>query len=622
MKRIIVIGIGGSGLHVLGLIQPRASPAPLLVGIDTDDAALLASAAQVRITVSLASADMDTAIANARVRIETLFLPHVAGADTVILTAGLGGEAASLLLPMVARLVREHGMSAFILATTPAATEDAVRHERARRSLEAATGVTVLLGTFPADGKTTGGEPGQPASSAALGPIVTRLADALQRPITPQDVTRIANALRRIVGADEGVTRSAARAPVVIARPYRMAASVESAGEPGGPRLKSPAPGGSSPDESDSSQPANPSRGSRGASRGAATFRREKPPARVNLEIEPQPAAPTRGVRGATPGAGRTTGGGNTDRGATRAVGSGTGRGSGEGKDLSADLPDAITDHVHFTITTPASVAPGSFFVLGVWAHLGDSRDQVIERAREEYGDDIQARSKGPVRVARGAMLTVRLSIPGAEVDDPEDVILWEGDTGNADFPVHIPEATKIGRMPGSVAVHLDGLRIARIHFTLEVGAPATGIAAGELNVVRYRTAFASYSSKDRDLVLGRIQGMHQIAPDLDIFLDVVTLRSGQRWAEELYKRIPTSDVFYLFWSPNARTSQWVEKEWRCALETKGIEFIDPVPLVSPDLAPPPAELGAIHFNDWHLAFMSRPRPAAVEAKPAGESGD
>jgi hypothetical protein len=285
-------------------------------------------------------------------------------------------------------------------------------------------------------------------------------------------------------------------------------------------------------------------------------------------------------------------------------------------------VPDAISDQVHFTITTPASIEPGSSFVLGVWAHLGASRAQVIERAREEYGEDVLAKSKGPVRVARGAMLTVRLNIPGAEVDDPEDVILWEGDTGNADFPVHIPEGTKHGRLPGSVSVHLDGLRIARIHFTLNIGAPSTVIDAGELNVVRHRNAFASYSSKDRDLVLGRIQGMHQIAPDLDIFLDVVALRSGQNWAHELYRRIPTSDVFYLFWSPNARASQWVEKEWRCALDAKGIEFIDPVPLVSPDLAPPPPELASIHFNDWHLAFMSRPRTVAADATTADAPGD
>ena len=47
-----------------------------------------------------------------------------------------------------------------------------------------------------------------------------------------------------------------------------------------------------------------------------------------------------------------------------------------------------------------------------------------------------------------------------------------------------------------------------------------------------------------------------------------------------------------------------MEKEWRCALKARGPEFIDPVPLCSPEEAKPPPELTGKHFNDWTLAFM------------------
>jgi hypothetical protein len=53
-----------------------------------------------------------------------------------------------------------------------------------------------------------------------------------------------------------------------------------------------------------------------------------------------------------------------------------------------------------------------------------------------------------------------------------------------------------------------------------------------------------------------------------------------------------------------------VEKEWRCALEARGIDFIDPVPLESPDIAPPPIELVELHFNDWELAYQRGQRSA------------
>jgi len=94
----------------------------------------------------------------------------------------------------------------------------------------------------------------------------------------------------------------------------------------------------------------------------------------------------------------------------------------------------------------------------------------------------------------------------------------------------------------------------------------------------------------------------------LDVFVDVDALRSGRHWQDQIRREIESRDVFFLFWSRAARASEWVEWEWRCALERRGLDFIDPVPLEPPDLAPPPPELSELHFNDKWLAFM---RPAA-----------
>jgi hypothetical protein len=89
----------------------------------------------------------------------------------------------------------------------------------------------------------------------------------------------------------------------------------------------------------------------------------------------------------------------------------------------------------------------------------------------------------------------------------------------------------------------------------------------------------------------------------------------GEDWEKRLWQVIPENDVLYLFWSAAAKASPWVEKEWRCGLSSRGEDFIDPVPLVSPDEVSPPAELSRKHFNDWVLAYRrakpnqsSRPR--------------
>lgn len=117
------------------------------------------------------------------------------------------------------------------------------------------------------------------------------------------------------------------------------------------------------------------------------------------------------------------------------------------------------------------------------------------------------------------------------------------------------------------------------------------------------RRGFASYASDDRDEVMGRIQGMLKIAPALDIFVDVLSLRSGERWEVRLEQEIAARDVLYLFWSSAASRSDWVDREWRWALQKRGLEFIDPVPLQPPSIVPPPAELASLHFNDWTLAL-------------------
>ena len=84
-----------------------------------------------------------------------------------------------------------------------------------------------------------------------------------------------------------------------------------------------------------------------------------------------------------------------------------------------------------------------------------------------------------------------------------------------------------------------------------------------------------------------------------------MALRAGEYWEAELRKRIPSTDVFYLFWCRHAKESKWVDMEWRCALRERGLDFIDPVPLEPPTFAEPPVELASKHFNDALLPYMA-----------------
>ena len=108
----------------------------------------------------------------------------------------------------------------------------------------------------------------------------------------------------------------------------------------------------------------------------------------------------------------------------------------------------------------------------------------------------------------------------------------------------------------------------------------------------------------DAGLVHEQLQGIQTALPELDIFLDVLKLRSGKDWKKQLEEEIPRRDVFYLFWSQAASRSPWVKWEWNLALSRRGLDYIQPVPMVSPREVPPPPELAGLHFKDWTLALM------------------
>lgn len=267
-----------------------------------------------------------------------------------------------------------------------------------------------------------------------------------------------------------------------------------------------------------------------------------------------------------------------------------------------------LNDAVDFSITTVAGMLPGQSYNLDVWAHLEKDEDRILGIARKEapQGHDINKKSKRQVQIARGTALTVRVKIDGWSVCPNEDTIDWCGNAANAQFSIKVPADAPEGTREGLASVNVGGLRVLELSFTLQVGRREdTGIEAVSHRKKRYKSAFASYASADTNDVLGRIQGIKKVAPEMDIFFAEASLRSGDNWRECLEREILSRDVLYLFWSEAASKSIEVRREWEFALEKRTIDFIDPVPLVSPNVIKPPEELGGTkHFNDWVLAFM------------------
>jgi len=263
------------------------------------------------------------------------------------------------------------------------------------------------------------------------------------------------------------------------------------------------------------------------------------------------------------------------------------------------------SDRVTFGAFAPTSVAPGQSFVLDVWAHTAAQSQAVVEQAFA-LGRGKKIGTKSDVSVARDAMLSVVLEIPTMCISDPTDNLLWCGEPSNASFIVDVPTDIPHGSHPGRAIILASGIPVTKLIFALTVAEQSPLSSATPVRATEFapKTAFASYSSRDRAEVLARVQGMQKVRPELEIFVDVITLRAGQNWEEEIRRRVCSDDVFFLFWSEYAATSTEVEKEWRLALEVRGLGYIDPVPLTDPSEVKPPQELKALHFNDYYLAHI------------------
>ncbi|MEM9954566.1 MAG: toll/interleukin-1 receptor domain-containing protein [Chloroflexota bacterium] len=76
-----------------------------------------------------------------------------------------------------------------------------------------------------------------------------------------------------------------------------------------------------------------------------------------------------------------------------------------------------------------------------------------------------------------------------------------------------------------------------------------------------YMSLFVSYSSKDKDVVTDKIS-LKLIAKGIDVFWDVLSLRFGEKWEEQLYKELENREGLVLVVTENSLKSEWVAKEY------------------------------------------------------------
>ena len=219
-------------------------------------------------------------------------------------------------------------------------------------------------------------------------------------------------------------------------------------------------------------------------------------------------------------------------------------------------------DAVNFSALAPEKFVRGETGILNIAMYTKEFRS-VVDRMIREYDGGVRKYESEQVEVKNRSQIKIILYSPDIEIRDNIETRIWRGDYLRFSFLVPVP--------------------------------------------VDYRkrdiSFIVSYAHMDRHDVMLIIQGIKKVRPDLKLFVDVESLRSGTNWEKAVKAEIDRRDMFFLCWSRNARDSSEVGKEWRYALDTKGIDSIEPIPLEPPEMCPPPAELSGKHFNDKYMYF-------------------
>jgi len=281
---------------------------------------------------------------------------------------------------------------------------------------------------------------------------------------------------------------------------------------------------------------------------------------------------------------------------------------------IRAVTPDA--EPVDAAVFAPRQVVRDSVFLIQVFLYPPGADEKVDYQARKM--DAIAERCGTyllPFDLPRNTRVDLHLEVPNLIVIESDAVLIWRGRPTAAQFEVTAPATAPSTEAIGRIRFAVAGVPAGTLRFKITLVATGSAVERGalrEVEAVRYRRAFVSYSMQDRAEVLRRVQAF-RIA-GLNVFQDILDLQPGERWARELYREIDECDVFLLFWSRAAAASQWVAKEIAYALARKaGNEdqppAIQPVPIEGP---PPPETLRHLHFNDALLAHIQAATPGQI----------
>jgi uncharacterized protein YjbI with pentapeptide repeats len=263
--------------------------------------------------------------------------------------------------------------------------------------------------------------------------------------------------------------------------------------------------------------------------------------------------------------------------------------------DLQRTEPERVP--VQIGTAAPRVAAPGSEFTVRFAAYADKHRSAASKMLAQLSPASAIVLDVCHCQWRVGADVTVTLQAKDLHVEEPTQSFRWNGSIEIRHFAVSVPADLPERTIVLKLDTFVGELSVAKILLDLEIRNGVRSVHYDVRETSAKRTAFASYSARDRRRVLDKV-GAARISAGMEVFLDCLFLQPGEEFKPRIEEEISAREFFLLFWSTHAKESKWVEWEWRTALAVKGEEAFQIHPLESPEAAPPPYELAHFHFAD------------------------
>jgi hypothetical protein len=222
---------------------------------------------------------------------------------------------------------------------------------------------------------------------------------------------------------------------------------------------------------------------------------------------------------------------------------------------------------VRFAAYYPKEIPVDSWQPVKAYAMLGYAQDAV---AADAEGGDVAKlpnilydRNRNPrYRIPEGAQVSVIPYMDGFQFNPSVGSIGFYRTWHRFDFEVRAVDARLDEATNGYLTFLVDGLIVADVPLSIYVaGHLKSDYKPGIRRVFRkpYRAVYASFADANRQLA-GRFQRVYD-ALGMYTLRDVMEMRAGGDWSNDLLRYVDEAEVFQLFWSNAAAESEVVTQE-------------------------------------------------------------